>query len=593
MKISLFRCFAVCTALLFIISCQKEVSGDDINGATPITPPDLSTKINSSVSGFVVDQNNQPLQNAQVKAGTVTTTTDEFGFFQIRNVQVVKNAATVTITKAGYFTGTKTYTAVTNKAAFFRVKLIPLTNSGTIDAAAGGSVALPNGFRITLPANAVINATTQTAYTGMVTVNSNWIDPTGSSIAAIMPGDLRGVDTSGSIRFLASFGMASVELTGGSGERLQIATGKKASLVFPIPSSLLGKAPATIPLWYFDENTGLWKEEGSAVKSGNTYTGDVKHFTVWNVDDPEAFVQYSCTIVNGSGQPVPYAYVKVTDGYFYSYSYTDSTGFTSGYAPKNAQLTLQVFDNSDCSAPVFSYPFTTGTANVALGTLTIPPSNAQVAIISGKVKGCNNAVVSNGVIMVKQGNHITRYPLHSDGTYSISKVFCSLPVTLTLIGIDYGNAQQSNEINFSVTNAGQNNVADILACGQTTAEYFIFTDNGSPHSYSAPVDSLYWIGTPAPTNTASVYARTLPLTPNNYAMFTMANNNVTVGSTQVLSAFSTNSSGNFMFVNGSVNITEYGAIGQFVAGTFTAVKNDLSTGTQHSFAGSFRVRRAN
>ncbi len=55
--------------------------------------------------------------------------------------------------------------------------------------------------------------------------------------------------------------MAAVELTGTSGELLQIATGKKATLTLSIPSSLAASAPATIPLWFFDEAKGLWKEE--------------------------------------------------------------------------------------------------------------------------------------------------------------------------------------------------------------------------------------------------------------------------------------------------------------------------------------------
>ena len=35
-------------------------------------------------------------------------------------------------------------------------------------------------------------------------------------------------------------------------------------------------------LWYFDEDAGLWKEEGSATLSGNVYTANVSHLSYWN-----------------------------------------------------------------------------------------------------------------------------------------------------------------------------------------------------------------------------------------------------------------------------------------------------------------------
>ncbi len=58
--------------------------------------------------------------------------------------------------------------------------------------------------------------------------------------------------------------MLVVELEGAGGEKLQIAPGHKVKLNMNIPQSLLASAPQNIPLWYFDETDGKWKEEGSA-----------------------------------------------------------------------------------------------------------------------------------------------------------------------------------------------------------------------------------------------------------------------------------------------------------------------------------------
>ena len=80
----------------FFISCQKELSGEGIDlGDT--TLPDLTTKITSSVSGFVTDENEVAVNGAAVQFGSSSTTTDKFGYFEVRDVQVTQNAAVVTI----------------------------------------------------------------------------------------------------------------------------------------------------------------------------------------------------------------------------------------------------------------------------------------------------------------------------------------------------------------------------------------------------------------------------------------------------------------------------------------------------------------
>ena len=62
------------TTTLFFFSCQKELT--DYNNSNQSLPPDLSTKISSSVSGFVTDENNAAVLGATVQAGPATTTTN-------------------------------------------------------------------------------------------------------------------------------------------------------------------------------------------------------------------------------------------------------------------------------------------------------------------------------------------------------------------------------------------------------------------------------------------------------------------------------------------------------------------------------------
>ena len=108
-------------AVTALWSCQKDLDETLVDNINQI--PNLTTKINSSVSGFVVDENNQAVAGASVVVYDKTTTTDDYGYFSVKNVSVVKTAAVVTVKKSGYFPGIKTYIATENKSAFFRIKV--------------------------------------------------------------------------------------------------------------------------------------------------------------------------------------------------------------------------------------------------------------------------------------------------------------------------------------------------------------------------------------------------------------------------------------------------------------------------------------
>ncbi|MEO6540893.1 MAG: carboxypeptidase-like regulatory domain-containing protein [Ferruginibacter sp.] len=578
------------TALLFF-SCQKEFSIDNA-GVNPL--PDLTTKISSSVSGFVTDENNAAVLGATVQFGTSTMITDEYGYFEAKNIQVVKNAAFVSVSKPGYFKGIKTYMAKQDKAAFFRIKLIPKTIAGNINGGSGGIVSLTNGLSIKLPAGAVVNAATNAAYTGSVNVAAFWINPEAADLDKIMPGDLRGINTEGAIKILQTYGMAAVELTGTSGELLQIANGRNATLTLPIPSSLSASAPATIPLWYFDEANGLWKEQGSAVKTGNTYVGDVSHFSFWNCDFPGPMVQFDCTLKDATGNPLTYTLVKisvVSTGNA-RYGYTDFAGYVSGLVPANSNLLLEVYANFNCGPSIFSQTFATTNANISLGTLIIPTTN-NLATITGSVTNCANTPVTNGYILLQEGNVFTRYSLNNLGAFSFNLICCSFPQTIILIGEDLTNAQQSASITYNVTNAGTNPVGNIQACGTTTQQFINYTINSINYSFSAPADTFTYSN-----NNQSAIGITgvkLPNTTNN-VNFAMDNAGIGAGSNQNLQKFNPSQVSDTFRITTPifVNITEYGAVGQFAAGTFTGIFTGASPGNiQYNVTCNFRIRRNN
>ncbi|MFN9960451.1 MAG: hypothetical protein ACK55I_45795, partial [bacterium] len=116
-----------------------------------------------------------------------------------------------------------------------------------------------------MPANGVTDLSGN-AYAGPVSVSMTWINPTDPNLPDIVMGDLRGITTGGEERGLETFGMIGVELKGSSGQDLKVKLGQKADLLFHIPASIQGNAPATIDLWHYDEAKARWVQEGKATK---------------------------------------------------------------------------------------------------------------------------------------------------------------------------------------------------------------------------------------------------------------------------------------------------------------------------------------
>jgi hypothetical protein len=98
-----------------------------------------------------------------------------------------------------------------------------------------------------------------------------------------IPGDFGGVYQGKPVR-LATFGAFHIQPRDAQGHALKMAAGKQASVSLPIQTSQLATAPAVIPLFHYDEDTGSWIEDGTLTRTGNRYVGHIGHFSAFNAD---------------------------------------------------------------------------------------------------------------------------------------------------------------------------------------------------------------------------------------------------------------------------------------------------------------------
>jgi len=549
-----------------LFSCNKELSNEN-GGSKVILTNDFTTTTTSSVSGFVTDENKIPLTGAIVEFAGSNIITDKYGYFEFSSMEVIQNTAVVKVAMPGYFTLIKTFIATKNKSSFFRIKLSPKKMVGSINSNTGGSVTVANNLTLTIPADGVIDKVTGIKYSGIINIAALWIDPTSNELQNIMPGDLRGIDSSGNVNHLTSYGMATVELTGTAGQHLQLAAGKKAILNGKIPSAIIGNSPLTIPLWYFDEEKGLWKEEGTAVKNGSSYIGEVSHFSSWNYDVPAKCVILSGSFISLKGLPVRNALVKissVTNPNTSSLVYTDAFGYIRVAVPENSALKLEILGESNCNTAIFSKLITTTKDHLSLGIIDIN-AWAEMSFVTGSVTDCNNSPVSNGYIIMTKDNLLYRFPLAEDGWFKFTSIVCNGSANISLIAENSATQQQSYSALYTLK-AGDNSINSLIACGLSTKEFVHYIIDGIPGAFDTPADTIWQ---PPSNYFHTVGRRKLPVVENFSATFDTVG--IHLGSAQKLIGCSGTLLPGPSIVPSPVmvHITEFGKIGEFVSGNFS------------------------
>jgi hypothetical protein len=572
---------------VMIFSCQREVK-------TELPVPNTGTVINpspvsGSLTGKVVDENNVAVAGAIVKTGNNTTTTDNRGLFRFNNIQLDKYASLVTVEKTGYFKSYRVFSASANQTNFVKLKLLQRTLIGNIDAIAGGSVNLPDNSKITLPAAGVVVKSTNQPYTGSIKVYAAVIDPTAADIAQIVPGSFQGNDANNYRVLLKSYGMMAVELESTGGEPLQIASGKTAKLKFTIPSSISPSAPATIPLWYVDENTGLWKQQGTAAKTNDYYEGDVSHFSFWNCDINIPTVYLEMTVVTAEG-PLPFTQVKLTriNGGGSSYGYTDSVGHVGGLVPKNEPLLLEVMNN--CNQPIYSQNIGPYSVNTNLGTITVTLPQQVTLTISGSAVNCANQSVTNGNALIYFEGHLYNKPI-TNGNFSLTVTRCmGSSASVEVVAVDNTANQQSNTWT-GTASTGTVSTGTLSACGTSSVSYINYILDGTNFNLSTanPGDSITTISNGGTTQGATYVIGMRMGQPNiNITFYTQG----AAAGTYPLQFITVNQYDSVSLVTPfNITFTTYGLPGQFIEGSFTGQIRELANNNLHNVSATFRIRR--
>ncbi|MFT5384586.1 MAG: hypothetical protein ACI8VT_003662 [Saprospiraceae bacterium] len=497
-------------SLIFLtfFACRKDI--DETLSTTDTTSNPITEIINyipevipvtATLFGTVTDEAGIPIAGAFVKLDGINETADANGRFVFKNLIMNAAGTFVEASRSGYFSGSHRFFPEEGSVNYATISLLAKSNTGNFVSSDGGVITSSEGIQVDFPANSVVNANGD-AYDGTVEVSARWIDPTADNLQALMPGNLQGISSSLEEVALASFGMIAIELESPGGASLNLGNDLKATLSIPIPAGLLANAPAEIPLWYFDNDYGLWVQEGMATLQGNMYVGEVAHFSFWNYDAPAPYIELSGTIVSDSGSPIPNAIVRLTivSSGSSACGWTDNDGVFSGKVPDNEEFVMTVsLIYGSCDVYMANIgPFTVDTD---LGIITV--GSSELLDITGTIVDCNNDPVTNGWLeLTLSGTTYTYYV--DDGNISMTVFNCDNATSLTVVAVNIDDLEASSELSFTVVDPLD--LGEIQACGNTLPEWLEITVDGVTTTFLdvsillGGIDSSYISGSLPGTN---------------------------------------------------------------------------------------------
>jgi len=352
------------------VLCLRLVGCSGADGPT-VDPVTSST---GSITGQVVTgANNAPVVGATVRTSVATTTTGSDGKFGVQ--ASAGDRIVVQIEADGYASGFPVARVRTGQTTSLGVKLLPVGVTQSVGVSAGGTVSVPGSpAQVILPADGLVPQNGGTA-AGTVTVSVTPINP--ATNPSLMPGDFTGVTAGGGSNTpIESFGALGVDIRDAAGTRYTLASGKTATIRIPL-GTLSPNPPATIPLWYFNETTGVWQEEGTATLRGTGanryYEGPVVRFTrYWNADKATEVIFVSGCVTDLNGQSVPNMLVATTG--------LDYSGTASTVTKQDG--TFRVAMRKDGKAKVNGVeisPQTFASRN-ATNVMTVGPSSSDITL---------------------------------------------------------------------------------------------------------------------------------------------------------------------------------------------------------------------
>jgi len=432
MKLNLRNPLSVFFCLLCIVvlhSCQDDFAEFSSAEESEASNNNLSTQeeslvdlteytpaesiIHSNVTGLILDENEHPINGALVTLNNAEYHTDSYGRFVAQNIPINAKGTSYSVHKEGYFLGVRRFFPPSGGISETTLQLVPENIVGSFDSKIGADISADEDLSVSFTPNSIID-NLGNMVDGEVKVSASWIDP---QLIDRIPGSLIALNRDLEEESLVSFGIAAVELSV-NGVEANLAPGAEAVVTFPISQEQLVNAPNEIPLWSFEEDLGLWIEEGVAHKEGNYYVAQVSHFSFWSVSLSFPMVEISGHFVDEVGnRAAGGGLIAEVPGLGITGYTCAGGGYFQGAVPANEKIVF-TYRNRYCEP--YSFEVEPLNEDTELGNIELP---FEMGLIIGRVSDCSGNPIANSLVQIgspelyfallsgPQGHYVAYYPL--------------------------------------------------------------------------------------------------------------------------------------------------------------------------------------
>jgi hypothetical protein len=582
-------------SFLFLLGCQKE-DLPTIGGGLTMLSVDPVTAL---LGGQVSNEEGIPLAGAKIIVGTEESTTDANGFFLFSSLEMNQAGTAVQVRKEGFFNYVTWIYPSAASQNFVNVNLLRREIAASFMASEGIVFDLEDA-RIELPAAGYVNATGQ-PYTGRVEVAARWLDATDPTHLNSLAGSSMGLTEEGDYQSLLQTGTLMLELLTSTGEKLALAENVTAKLRLPVAEQWRGGVTSERPMWYLDEEQGIWIQDGNASWKGDYYEAEVSHFTFWCCCPPFPPVNLKGRLLTADNEPIVQRVVSmevVNTGLLQGGVLTNGIGRFSGFAPEGEELRMVVWNA--CGEEAYSENIGSHTMTTDLGTFVL--TNEYYFRFTGQALDCNFEPLPNAFVTVRWNDYDRTYIADNEGNYAAGLYLCTdsggpAPFELRLADINTGfvspwlEQELMHDMDFSIQLActtPEEDFIEVNCAGETRV--FLTPYVGPDYSVDQLVigDSLFVAGQGgAPTEVVFFVEGDLFPSPEEpltcievvYRFATISGDLFNMGCS-------------FSCENFNLTITENEGPGGYVAGIFSGVLANFSSNNEETpLNGRFRVRQ--
>ena len=294
------------TAGVYTVTYTATDTADNNATETRTVTVNEDTNSTANIHGTITNIAGNALKDVKVYSNTHTTYTNTDGYYVLENNGTSPVSIVAELTN--YIQNSQVVDMDANGTQNFTMVYVDKIEK--FDSEVGMEVKT-KGAKINFPASSVAHED-GTAYTGEVTTKVAYNRVTSVTGKAAFPGDYIGETTEGNTTILRSYGFIDVTMEDNASNPLKIADGSSVTLTFPMDENI-EETPATIPLWYYNTQKGIWVEDGVATYDAttNSYSGDVTHFTTWNLDSKMNPGSLEGCIEDSDGNPVTNAILNI------------------------------------------------------------------------------------------------------------------------------------------------------------------------------------------------------------------------------------------------------------------------------------------